>query len=58
MNDGVRDLVSAMLAIAYTAVLLVVGELYIASRSTELPVISIKRSVSMPQAFHPIPAAD
>jgi hypothetical protein len=57
MNDGVRDLVSAMLAIVYTAVLLVVGELYIAS-TTELPVISIKRSVSMPQALHPIPAAD
>jgi hypothetical protein len=57
MNDGVRDLVSAMLAIVYTAVLLVVGELYIAS-TTELPVISIKRSGSMPQALHPIPAAD
>ena len=52
-----RDLVSAMLAIAYTAVLLVVGELYITSRSTELPAISIKQSASMPQAFHAIPAA-
>jgi hypothetical protein len=30
MNDGVRDLVSALLAIAYAAVILVVGELYIA----------------------------
>ena len=37
MNDDVRELVSAMLAIAYAAVLLVVGELYITSGSTELP---------------------
>jgi hypothetical protein len=36
MNDDARDLVSAMLAIAYAAVLLVVGELYIESRS-QLP---------------------
>ena len=32
MNDDARDLVSALLAIAYAAVLLVVGELYITSR--------------------------
>ena len=38
MNDDVRELVNAMLAIAYAAVLLVLGELYITSRSTELPV--------------------
>jgi hypothetical protein len=29
MNDNVRDLVSALLAIAYAAVILLVGELYI-----------------------------
>ena len=52
MNDDARDLVSAMLAIAYAAVLLVVGELYITSRSTELPAISIKQGASVPQAFH------
>jgi hypothetical protein len=57
MNDDVRDLVSAMLAIGYAAVLLLLGELYITSRSTEMPAISIKRSASMPQ-FHPIPAPD
>jgi hypothetical protein len=57
MNDDARDLVSAMLAIGYAAVLLVLGELYITSRSTELPAISIKQSGSMPQAFHAIPAA-
>jgi hypothetical protein len=49
MNDDARDLVSAMLAIAYAAVLLVVGELYITSRSPDLPVISIRHSNS-PQA--------
>jgi hypothetical protein len=57
MNGDVRDLVSAMLAIAYAAVLLVVGELYITSRSTELPAISIKPSASVPQAFRAVPAA-
>ena len=57
MNDDARDLVSAMLAIAYAAVLLVVGELYITSRSTEFPAVSIKQSVSVPQAFHATPAA-
>jgi hypothetical protein len=57
MNDGARDLVSAMLTIAYAAVLLVVGELYISSRSTDLPAISIMQSASVPQAFHAIPAA-
>jgi hypothetical protein len=56
MNDDVRDLVSAMLAIAYAAVLLVVGELYITSRSTDLPAISIQQSASVPQAFHATPA--
>ena len=55
MNDDVRDLVSAMLAIGYAAVLLVVGELYITSRSTELPAISLKQSASVPQAFHAMP---
>jgi hypothetical protein len=40
MNGDVRDLVNAMLAIAYAAVLLVVGELYIVSRS-RLPTIVV-----------------
>jgi hypothetical protein len=52
MNDDVRDLVGAMLAIAYAAVLLVVGELYIKGRSTELPAIFLKQGASVPQAFH------
>jgi hypothetical protein len=56
MNDDVRDLVSAMLAIAYAAVLLVLGELYITSRSTELPAISLKQSASVSQASHAMPA--
>ena len=51
MNDA-RDLVSAMLAIAYAAVLLVVGELYITSRSPDLPTISTRQSALLPQAFH------
>jgi len=45
MNDDARDLISAMLAIAYAV--LVFGELYITSRSTELPAISICRRRSM-----------
>jgi hypothetical protein len=57
MNDNARDLVSAMLAIAYAAVLLVVGELYVTSRSRELPSIYIKQNVLLPQAFHAVPAA-
>jgi hypothetical protein len=57
MNDDVRNLVSAMLAIAYAAVLLVLRELYITNRSRDLPAISIKQSASVPQAFHAIPAA-
>jgi len=40
MNGDVRDSVTAMLAIAYAAVLLVVGELYIGSRS-RLPTIVV-----------------
>jgi hypothetical protein len=55
MNDDVRELVSAMLAIAYAAVLLALGELYITSRSTDLPAISLKQSESVPQAFHAMP---
>jgi hypothetical protein len=47
MNDDVRELVSAVLAIAYAAVLF--------SRSTDLPAISLKQSVSVPQAFHAMP---
>ena len=53
MNDEARDLVSAMLARAYAAVLLVVGELYITRRSPELPAIAaIRHSNSLPQTFH------
>jgi hypothetical protein len=55
MNDDVRDLVSAMLAIAYAAVLLVLGEMYITNRSTGLPAISLKQSASVPPAFHAMP---
>jgi hypothetical protein len=55
MNDDARDLVSAMLAIAYAAVLLVVGELYITSRSPDLPAISIRHSNSLPQALQGTP---
>jgi hypothetical protein len=56
MNDDVRDLVSAMLAIAYAAVLLAVGELYITSRSPQLlPAITAKGSASLPQALHAAP---
>jgi hypothetical protein len=50
MNDDARDLVSAMLAIAYAAVLLVVGELYIESRS-QLPTTLLP-----PQSDHAAPA--
>jgi hypothetical protein len=56
MNDSVRDLVSALLAIGDAAVLLVLGELYITSRSTEWPAISLKQSGSVSQASHPISA--
>ena len=41
MNDSVRDLVSALLAIAYATVILLVGELYIVNRSTRLPTILV-----------------
>jgi hypothetical protein len=50
MYDDARDLVSAMLAIAYAAVLLVVGELYIESRS-QLPTTLLP-----PQSDHAAPA--
>jgi hypothetical protein len=54
MNDGARDLVSALLAIGYAAILLVLGELYITSRSTKLPAIYLKQTGS--QALHGIAA--
>jgi hypothetical protein len=41
MNDDDGELVSAMLAIAFAVVILVVGELYIVNRSTELPTILV-----------------
>jgi hypothetical protein len=56
MNYGAGDLVSASLAIGYAAVLLVLGELYITSRSTELPAISLKQSGSVSRALHAIAA--
>jgi hypothetical protein len=56
MNDSVRDLVSAMLAICYAAVLLMLGELYITSRSTDWPAIPFKHSGSVSQALHGISA--
>jgi hypothetical protein len=52
MNDDVRELVSAMLAIAYAAVILVVGELYIVNRSTKLSTIVVTQ-----QPDHATPAA-
>jgi hypothetical protein len=56
MNDSVRDLVSALLAIGYAAVLLVLGELYITSRSTHWPAVSLKQNGSVSQALHSISA--
>jgi hypothetical protein len=56
MNGDTRDLVSVSLAIGYAAVLLVLGELYNTSRSTELPAISLKQSGSVSQALHAIAA--
>jgi hypothetical protein len=53
-NDAVRDLVSALLAVGYAAVLLVLGELYITSRSTVLPAKPFKHSRSVSQALHGI----
>ena len=56
MNNDTRDLVSVFLAIGYAAVLLAIGELYITSRSTELPSISLKQSGSVSRALHAIVA--
>ena len=56
MNGDTRDLVSASLAIGYAAVLLALGELYITSRSTELPAISLKQSGSVSRTLHAIAA--
>jgi hypothetical protein len=56
MNGDSRDLVSALLAMGYAAVLLVLGELYITSRSTELPAMSLKQSGAVSQALHAIAA--
>jgi hypothetical protein len=53
MNDGARDLVSALLAIVYAAVILVVGELYIVNRTTKLPTILVVPS----SGTHATPAA-
>jgi hypothetical protein len=41
MYDDDGELVSAMLAIAFAAVILVVGELYIVNRPTALPAILV-----------------
>jgi hypothetical protein len=51
MKDEVRELVSALLAIGYAAVILVVGELYI-DRGSKLPTIFVKS-----QSDHATPAA-
>jgi hypothetical protein len=56
MNDSVRDLVSALFAIGYAAVLLVLGDLYITSRSTHWPAVSLKQSGSVSQVLHSISA--
>jgi hypothetical protein len=56
MNGDTRDLVSAMLAIGYAAFLLMLGGLYITSRSTKLPAISLKQSASVSRALHAIAA--
>ena len=48
MNDGARNLVSALLAIVYAAVILVVGELYIINRTTKLPTILVPPSSGTP----------
>jgi hypothetical protein len=56
MNGDSRDLVSALLAMGYAAVLLVLGELYITTRSTELPTMSLKQSGTVSQASHAIAA--
>jgi hypothetical protein len=56
MNGDSRDLVSALLAMGYAAVLLVLGELYITTRSTELPAMSLKQSGTVSQALHAIAA--
>ena len=55
MNDVTRDLVSALLAMGYAAVLLALGELYITSR-TELPAISLKQSGPVSRTLHGIAA--
>jgi hypothetical protein len=52
MNGMARDLISAMLAVGYAAILLALGELYINSRSTEWSAISLKQTGSVSQAFH------
>ena len=56
MNGDSRDLVSALLAMGYAAVLLVLGELYITTRSTELPAMSLKQSGTVSQALLAIAA--
>jgi hypothetical protein len=56
MNDSVRDLVSALFAIGYAAVLLVLGDLYITSRSTHWPAVSLKQSGAVSQVLHSISA--
>ena len=53
MNEGARNLVSALLAIVYAAVILVVGELYIINRTTKLPTILVPPS----RGTHATPAA-
>jgi hypothetical protein len=57
MKHEVRELVSAtLLAIAYTAVILVVGKLYVESRSTDPSAISVKQRALVPQSFYGLPS--
>jgi hypothetical protein len=52
MND-VSELVTAMLAIAYAAAMLVAGELYMESKSKALSTVSIVQRIQGPQAAQP-----
>jgi hypothetical protein len=56
MNDA-SELVTAMLAIAYAAVMLAAGQLYIESKSTNFSPISVKSVPQLEQAIlavHPL----
>jgi hypothetical protein len=48
--NNVSELVTALLAIAYAAAMLVAGQLYMESRSRSFSTISVKERLSVPQA--------